>query len=493
MSWRGALLFCLGCSFDPAGLEGRPGPCLDGYTEIDGRCYTPDVGAGDSGTPDVDVPPDVQGMSDVPDTEPMIVVDAFTPDVVAAPDVAGCFCGMTGLSGCEPCADGEHRSCRDGEVVTGSSCVDANIVATCNGDEEVFGECAAGCGENNGWGCDFAPSFVTPVARFRSVLQGSELRIDSRRRTVELDGEPVTEGVTSVDANVVLYVSAIDVETIVVDGPGGVGIRASDTIRIREGVDLGARGPVPGPGGSAMGSPRPDPCGGLGAEGEGEGGGGPSGTYDGGGAGGGGGGFGSRGGNGGTRGTVCSGYSEGGGANSVRFVGGSAGGGSEGARGGGGGGALYFSARVAIFLDGVLEAGGGGGGPGGETSGAGGGAGGLLYFEAPIVATEGVELRANGGGGGSGARAGVSGEDGEDGRVAETRARGGGGLGAPGGDGSGPMGVASDGSGGFLRIAGGGGGGAGWIIIRTGDGEPVPEVQTSPVMSSPSAQWLRLP
>lgn len=496
MSWRGALLFCLGCSFDPAGLEGRPAPCLDGYVEVDDRCYTPDANAQDAGAPDADELPDVR-VSDVPDrvdardTEPMIVVDAFTPDVVVPPDASDeCFCGMSGLMGCDPCADGEHRSCRGGEVVTGSSCVDDNVVATCNGDEEVFGECEAGCGESNGWGCNFRPSFITVADRSPSVLQGNELRIDTRRGEVSLDGSSVPALVSSVDDSVLLRVSAIDVDMVVVEGPGGVAIRASDTIRIRAGVDVGARGGEPGPGGFAMGTPTDTPCGAA-AEGEGEGGGGPAGVVTTLGIGGGGGGFGTDGADGGNGGRGCPGFGQGGDDHDVGFIGGSAGGGSETSAGGGGGGALYLSARVAIFVDGVVEASGGGGGGGVDGSGAGGGSGGLIYFEAPIFATMGVELRANGGGGGGGARDDI-GEDGEDGRAAETQAQGGAGE-SLGGAGSGPTGEASRGRGSFSRMGGGGGGGAGWIIIRTGDGEPVPGVLASPAMGSRSAEWQELP
>lgn len=491
MSWRGALLFCLGCSFDPAGLEGRPAPCLDGYTEIDGRCYS--EGAFDAGAPDVDVLTDarVSDVTDVSDPPDIVVVDALMPDVGVRLDAAdGCACGMAGLIGCDPCEDGEHRSCRDGEVVTGASCVGDNTVATCDGDEEVFGECAAGCGESiGGWGCDFRPTFITGADRSTSVLEGNELRIDTRRGTVSLDGATVVALVSSVDTNLVLRVNAIDVDTIVVEGPGGAGIRASDTIRIRSGVDIGARGGVPGPGGFAMGMLSASPCG-AGAEGEGEGGGGSAGEVATRGTGGGGGGFGSDGANGGNRGT-CPGFGGGGNDHEVAFTGGSAGGGSENAAGGAGGGALYLSARVAIFVDGVIEASGGGGEGGVDSSGAGGGSGGLIYFEAPIFTTRGVELRANGGGGGGGARDGIA-EDGEDGRVARAAAQGGDGS-SLGGNGSGPMGEASEGRGSFARMAGGGGGGAGWIVIRTGDGEAVPDVQASPAMGSRSSEWQELP
>ncbi|MFT5354585.1 MAG: hypothetical protein ACI9KE_001792 [Polyangiales bacterium] len=462
--WRCALLLCLGCSFDPAALEGRPGPCIDGYTEVDGFCFLRDAGAPDGVTPDAR------------DAGVDTLVDA------ALDALESCRCEGTVLLGCNPCEGGEHHYCSDGMVSTGSSCLNDVTVATCEGDQEIFGVCVSGCADTNGWGCDFAPALLEEDDMSGSLIQGDALVIDTQRGTLELDGRRLMGTVRVLDSQVVVYVSVLDVQTIQVDGDQGVAIRASDTIRIRQGIDVSAVGPVPGPGGFEMSDAGP--CG-DGAMGGGVGGGGVANLV-----GGGGGGFGTAGGSGGSE-DLCVGSGAAGEAHAFSFVGGSAGGGSDDARGGGGGGALYLSARVAIFADGIIDASGGGGRGATRVSGAGGGAGGLIYLESPIFVAANLALRATGGGGGGTGRSGrqVDGEDGIDGVVAAA-----GGIGdVVGGAGSNEDGEAGDGDASVPGQGGGAGGGAGHIIIRTGEGELLDGVQTVPNFDSPSVRWERLP
>jgi hypothetical protein len=147
---------------------------------------------------------------------------------------------------------------------------------------------------------------------------------------------------------------------------------------------------------------------------------------------------------------------------------GAMGGDTEGGPGGLGGGALLLAARNSVVVSGVLSAGGQGGrgALADSAGGGGGGSGGLLVLESMAVNVPGVMV-ANGGGGGAGSNGNMSALDGEDGRLATSRAEGGAGQGAggTGGDGgtaqlNGLDGLMDDDGG------GGGGGGAGFNVVR---------------------------
>ncbi len=143
---------------------------------------------------------------------------------------------------------------------------------------------------------------------------------------------------------------------------------------------------------------------------------------------------------------------------------------------GAGGGALQLTARGAITISGIVDAGGAGGGGGAGTvegGGGGGGSGGFLGLEAPSVTVTGV-VAANGGGGGGGANDGTAGVAGSDGRAASSAAPGGNaGANCASGGANGSAGTTLAGA----SIdpaqppsscgAGGGGGGAGVISIRS--------------------------
>ena len=153
---------------------------------------------------------------------------------------------------------------------------------------------------------------------------------------------------------------------------------------------------------------------------------------------------------------------------------GAKGGGSSSGSGGLGGGALQLTARVAITVSGVLNAGGASGGGGGvltESGGGGGGSGGYLGLEAPTVTlTSSAVLAANGGGGGGGAADSAPGLPGLNGQPSGVEAAGGlgalfkggnGGAGGHQGSLAGKSGVKS------LDGGGGGGGGAGHVVITS--------------------------
>ena len=242
--------------------------------------------------------------------------------------------------------------------------------------------------------------------------------------------------------------------------------------------DLGARGLVPGPGGSLGGTFRTagDGCGGGGAP-AGAGTSGDTGGTDGGG---GGGGFGTDGGAGGSGSGVRGSAGAGSACNAILasvLVGGSGGAGADtsgtvpGPFGGGGGGALQLTAMGELEVAGGISVGGGGGrtAVGNSRDGAGGGSGGAVYLEAPqitLAATGGVF--ANGGGGGSasaGTGSSCSGALAQDGQPNLTAALGSHCAIGFGGDGA--VGTTTAKAGADSGAAGGGGGGLGRIVLHT--------------------------
>lgn len=136
--------------------------------------------------------------------------------------------------------------------------------------------------------------------------------------------------------------------------------------------------------------------------------------------------------------------------------------------GGAGGGALQLTARTAVIVSGVVQAGGSGGQPGIALSGGGGGgSGGMIWIEAPTVALDGsAVVSANGGGGGEGGdENGGVGDGGDDGLAGDFKPEGGDGLARKGGSG-GDAGYADkfDGRNARKADAGGGGGGAAGVV-----------------------------
>ncbi|HEU4732894.1 MAG TPA: hypothetical protein VFT22_33600 [Kofleriaceae bacterium] len=268
-------------------------------------------------------------------------------------------------------------------------------------------------------------------------------------------------------AYAVLYAGAFTLNAhVTITGSLPLIIVATKTLRVSGNMDLGAVGPLSGPGAVSTGNggdgiaARPD----------------ISGLFDL--SGGGGGGHGAVGATGGTADVNVSAPGSAGGAYSnAQLVGGSSGGsggrvvgGDHAAPGGGGGGALELSSQMEIFVgDVAINAGGGGGGGGvGNAAGGGGGAGGEIMLEAPTMAIEGF-VAANGGGGGGGSSAngttpGTAGSDG----TASLDLTAGGMLGDPDGGYGGPGagGNAEPDAGGSARHAGGGGGSAGVIELR---------------------------
>ena len=253
---------------------------------------------------------------------------------------------------------------------------------------------------------------------------------------------------------------------LTVSGSRPLVILSGNQVTIQGILDVGARGAVAGPGGSAAGngpgSGRPSVHGG---------------EYDDSGSGGGS--FGTAGAAGGSAGTTSSAagivY-----AIDDKLVGGSSGGiaGVCTNPPGAGGGALLVYARSKISIEGVITAGGGGGAGGrengcatGASGGAGGGSGGAIWLQTPALEGNG-SLTANGGGGGGGSwSGGGNGSAGQDGKPITTNAalgglRANGGGNTNGGDGAtqttapSPIGAIAAGNG------GGGGGGLGRIVYR---------------------------
>ncbi len=271
--------------------------------------------------------------------------------------------------------------------------------------------------------------------------------------------------------------------TVSVQGTLPLVVLANKKVKIMGGLDVGAKGATPGPGGGVGGVPLAN---GRGVKGSGPGGGfvcgcGSLGTSDD--CGGGGGGHGTNGGKGGPDSASCTTVSTGGpvvGVSSLTPLTAGSGGASAdqmvsdpaNGAGGAGGGALQISCQGGINVSGWISAGGGGGRTGAYTTtnpggiaGGGGGSGGGILLEGQSIGGSGI-VAANGGGGG-GSSLSVAGACHGQGSVGQDGAAS---LAAAQGGAAGASGCGKGGAGGYATTAsidgegsvngGGGGGGA---------------------------------
>ncbi|MFT5357693.1 MAG: hypothetical protein ACI9KE_004930, partial [Polyangiales bacterium] len=470
-------VFCVACSVDHTGLQ-------EGDAGFDGA----DVG--DAAVPDAAVP-DARGVD-------AAVVDAAVVDVAdaAVPDAGVVDAGFTDSGPIDAMPDTAPADA--GCPIGTRECVDSTTLRVCVEGRWEERPCDFECGVDGARdSCvDLIPSNLTrplsAVTALGTVTFDEEDQWDTDECSA-LDNFWYVETVAGeIDLCVLAFENVTFAARIEVEGQRGLVIVATGSITIEAEFAADGEELRPGPGGSSnVGASASMLSGGTGGVVEvlglgysSDGGGGGGGFFAEGGRGG------PAGGDGGS--TVASGGVSGGtNGSSYRLIplrGGGAGGiggtSPSSGLGGGGGGAIQFTARGDIIVDGRIRVS-GGGGDGGRFenggadnigAGGGGGGGGGIHFETAgtIFFRGGANIHAGGGGGGGGGGCGDGEGGGEeeqgDDAVGGDRGPDCAGLGrisADGGDGSetgrGENGGGIDFEGGN---AGGGGGGVGLVVIR---------------------------
>ncbi|MFK8000544.1 MAG: hypothetical protein AB8H86_13170 [Polyangiales bacterium] len=468
-----ALVFCVACSVDHAGLIGS-----DGGAPLDIEAPLLDAGFEDAradGGSRPDVPPPLDAGRDVPlpvdggmpDT-PVVVLDA-PPMMDSGPDVP------------------PDAGCPVGEV----EC-DGDTLRECTGAGWIPQLCELECREGGGGAScyDLAPSnLARPLSE---AMHGDAIVRDALWDTDNCRFLPNFWYVDDSGELELCVVSFNDVTfqtDLRVVGSRGLVIVAKGNITLEAEIRADAQASIPGPGGTS----GADAASGIGySGGNGASRGVPGFTFRSDGGGGGGGGV-DEGGEGGSAGGGGGSMEAAGGSRGPEFGdrdrliplrgsgGGGSGGGFGGGLGGGGGGTIQFSARGNILVrDSVNVSGGGGSGGTSGGGGGGGGAGGSVHFEcAGEIRFEGSNevLAAGGGGGGGGGCSTVSGNGNEEESGGTEGGVGGGNCPTGSGDtlvvttrGGNGSADARGGSAPDISLAGGnaggGGGSGGFVVIR---------------------------